>query len=345
VSDANRYIATASLGGTSFTRTWLSQSDVAHGANLTYTVSGTPGTWGTGAADTPPSANHTTPSAAQPNLAQGRPATGSAACATNEGPAQAVNGSVTGGNTDKFCSAAGPSWLQVDLGSAQPLTRLVVKHAGAGGEQAAYNTKAFNLQLSTDGSTWTTPVTVSNNADPVTTHQIAATTARYVRLNVTTPTQTSDLATRIYELEAYGPAQTNLALNRPATGSTACSATEGPEKAVNGSVTGGNSDKFCSPSAAATLQVDLGATRAINRFEVAHAQAGGEPADYNTKAFTIDVSTDGTTWTRAVTVTSNTAATTTHPVTVAGRYIRLTVGTPTQTTDAATRIYELRAFG
>jgi hypothetical protein len=30
---------------------------------------------------------------------------------------------------------------------------------------------------------------------------------------------------------------------------------------------------------------------------------------------------------------------------VTARYVRLTVGTPTQTTDGATRVYELRAFG
>ncbi|GAA4263101.1 GH92 family glycosyl hydrolase [Dactylosporangium darangshiense] len=349
VSDANRYIGSATLGGTAFTRTWLSQADLAHGASLAYTVTGTPGSWGTGAGDTPPSSNHTTPPAAQPNLAQGRAATGSAACATNEGPDKAVNGSVTGGNTDKFCSAAGPSWLQVDLGSAQTLTRLVVKHAGAGGEQAAFNTKAFTIQLSTDGSTWQTPVTVTNNADPVTTHQIAATSARYVRLNVTTPTQNSDTATRIYELEAYGSGgtgPTNLALNRPATGTTACAASEGPDKAVNGSVSGGNADKFCSLVAGAWLRVDLGSSRAISRFEVAHAQAGGEPATYNTKAFNIEVSNDGTTWTRVVDVTGNTAASTTHPVSgVSGRYVRLNVVTPTQNTDTATRIYELRVYG
>ncbi|WP_432993348.1 family 43 glycosylhydrolase [Dactylosporangium sp. CA-233914] len=138
---------------------------------------------------------------------------------------------------------------------------------------------------------------------------------------------------------------TNLAQGRPATGPTPCVASEGPEKAVNGSVAGGNSDKFCSSVAGAWLQVDLGATKSISRFEVAHAQAGGEAAAYNTRAFTISVSDDGTSWTRVVNVANNTAANTTHPVSaVAGRYIRLDVGTPTQGADGATRIYELRAY-
>ena len=148
---------------------------------------------------------------------------------------------------------------------------------------------------------------------------------------------------------AVGPpvgAGTNLAVGRPATGSTPCASSEGPEKAVNGSVAGGNADKFCSVAAGAWLQADLGASRGITRFEVAHAAAGGESASYNTRAFRISVSNDGTTWTQVVAVTANTAAETTHPVSgVTARYVRLTVGTPTQTTDAATRVYEFRAFG
>lgn len=139
---------------------------------------------------------------------------------------------------------------------------------------------------------------------------------------------------------------TNLALGRPATGTTPCAASEGPEKAVNGTVNGGNSDKFCSSVANAWLRVDLGSTRTISRFEVAHAQAGGEAASMNTKAFTISVSNDGTTWSTPVTVTNNTAATSVHPVSgVSGRYVRLNVGTPTQGTEIATRIYELRVYG
>jgi hypothetical protein len=140
-------------------------------------------------------------------------------------------------------------------------------------------------------------------------------------------------------------AGTNVAQGRPATGSTPCVAAEGPDRAVNGSVTGGGTDKFCSSVPGAWLQVDLGGTRALTRFEVAHAGAGGEAAAYNTRAFTISVSNDGTTWTPAVTVTANTLGETTHPVSgVSARYVRLAVGTPTQNADGATRIYELRAF-
>jgi hypothetical protein len=137
----------------------------------------------------------------------------------------------------------------------------------------------------------------------------------------------------------------NLALNKPATGSAACTSTEGRAKAVNGSVSGGNSDKFCSLAASKFLQVDLGSSQALSKFEVSHASAGGEAASFNTRAFTIQTSPDASTWTTRATVTANTAAVTTHTVTgVTARYVRLTITTPTQTTDPAARIYELKVF-
>lgn len=138
------------------------------------------------------------------DLALNKTATGTTPCNSNEIPAHAVNGSVSGGNSDKFCSLTKPSWLQVDLGATHSITGFEVDHASAGGESASYNTKAYTIQLSANGSTWSTPVTVTNNTAGVTTHTISATNARYVKLNVTVPTQTTDPATRIYELKVFG---------------------------------------------------------------------------------------------------------------------------------------------
>jgi beta-glucanase (GH16 family) len=154
----------------------------------------------------PGSATPPPPTPPPGNLALNRPATGSASCNANEGPAKAVNGSVSGGNSDKWCSGAAPRFLQVDLGATFNVNRFIVRHAGAGGESASFNTRAFNIQVSTNGSSFTTVASAGANTASVTTHDIAATSARFVRLNVTTPTQTADGAARIYELEAYGTA-------------------------------------------------------------------------------------------------------------------------------------------
>ena len=44
-------------------------------------------------------------------------------------------------------------------------------------------------------------MSVTANTGNTSTHAITATSARYIKLNVTTPTQNGDPATRIYEFE------------------------------------------------------------------------------------------------------------------------------------------------
>jgi hypothetical protein len=93
------------------------------------------------------------------NLALGRPATGGVPCGPDRGPEKAVNGSVAGGKADSWCAERRPFFLQVDLGAAHPVKRFVVKHASAGGESEELNTRDFNIQVSTDGKSFTTVVT------------------------------------------------------------------------------------------------------------------------------------------------------------------------------------------
>jgi hypothetical protein len=126
--------------------------------------------------------------------------------------------------------------------------------------------------------------------------------ARFVRLNVIGPTSSGEPVARIYEFEVYGAdASQNLALGRPATGSVPCSADQGPDKAVNGSVAGGKTDRWCTADWPFFLQVDLGAARPVKRFVVKHASAGGENEESDTRDFNIQVSTDGKTYSTVAT--------------------------------------------
>jgi ABC-type transport system involved in multi-copper enzyme maturation permease subunit len=128
-----------------------------------------------------------------------------------------------------------------------------------------------------------------------TTHLIEPTVdARFVRLNVTRPSYSGEPVARIYEFEVYGPdGRMNLALQHPVTGTAPCREDQGPEKAVNGSVTGGQADRWCARGGSLFLQVDLGAARPVSRFVVKHASAGGESEDSDTREFNIQVSNDG----------------------------------------------------
>jgi hypothetical protein len=70
---------------------------------------------------------------------------------------------VAGGPSDRWCAADWPLFLQVDLGAMRPVARFVVKHASAGGENEEADTREFNIQVSSDGKTFT-PVASSMGA-------------------------------------------------------------------------------------------------------------------------------------------------------------------------------------
>jgi F5/8 type C domain len=136
---------------------------------------------------------------AQTNLAQGKTATASGTCRTGEEPGKAVDGSTS----TKWCDngTAATKWLRVDLGAAASISSFKVTHAGA--ESASDVTRDFTIQTSADGVSWATRVIVAGNTANVTTHAIAAVSARYVRLNTTAAAQSGNTA-RLYELEVYG---------------------------------------------------------------------------------------------------------------------------------------------
>jgi hypothetical protein len=136
-----------------------------------------------------------------PNLALNKAGTGSKTCAASEGPDKAFDGAIT--HNSKFCSSGVTNpWLQVDFGSIVAVSKLVIKHAGFGGENPNWNTKDFNILVSEDGTTWTTAAQVTGNTASETTHQISPVSAQYVKLDITNAGK--DNVARIYELEVYG---------------------------------------------------------------------------------------------------------------------------------------------
>lgn len=275
-----------------------------------------------------------------PNLALNKPVTVDSTCITSQNAVKAVDGSVT--NDSKWCSKSSNRWLQIDLGSVKQVNQFVIKHASEGGETASYNTKAYNILVSIDGTNWSTVVKVTNNTNGITVNDLPTVSARYIKLNVTTPTQTANTAARIYEVQVFGP--TNLAANKPATVDSTCNASQTGSKAVDGNLI--SDSKWCSKSDNRWLQVDLGSEKQVSQFVIKHASEGGETTSYNTKAYKILVSTDGVKWSSVVNVTNNTGSITVDTITpVSARYIKLSVTTPTQTTNAAARIYEFEVYG
>ncbi|WP_405891104.1 discoidin domain-containing protein [Streptomyces sp. NBC_00133] len=106
-----------------------------------------------------------------PLLSKNKPATTSSIENASLGPQYAVDG-----NTGTRWSSAhvDTGWLQVDLGSAQPLTRVRLNW------ETAYSSH-YQIQLSTNGSSWSTPV--DRFGDGGIDDLAVNGTARYVRMN------------------------------------------------------------------------------------------------------------------------------------------------------------------
>jgi hypothetical protein len=170
-----------------------------------------------------------------PNVAAGRSASAGPNLATGKAVQVSSNqGGYPGGNANdanqgsywESANNAFPQWIQVDLGSSVSVTQLVLK-LPAGWET---RTQTLTVQSGTNGSTFGTLVAsagyVFNPASGNTvTIDLAATTTRYVRLNITA--NTGWPAGQISEFEVYGPATGdteapstpgNLAYTQPATG-------------------------------------------------------------------------------------------------------------------------------
>ena len=198
------FVQSLNVNGVPTTHNWIPASMWQNGVTLDFTLGSTASSWGSAPGDAPPAYNGggTVPN----NLALRHPATADNSCNANETPDKAVNGSITGGTSDKWCSLGpvGSQFWQVDLGATHSVKQIVIDHAGAGGEQTGWNTKAFTLQVSTDGTTFTTVATVTNNTASVTTHNITPVNARFVRLSIQTPTGNGNGAARIYEVQVFG---------------------------------------------------------------------------------------------------------------------------------------------
>ena len=100
-----------------------------------------------------------------------------------------------------------PQWIQVDLGGATAVNRLVLKLPAGWGAR----TQTLTVAGSTDGANFTTIVGSTGYTFPagnVVTISFAATTTRYVRLNITA--NTGWPAGQLSEFEVYGPSTSDV---------------------------------------------------------------------------------------------------------------------------------------
>jgi hypothetical protein len=109
--------------------------------------------------------------AADALLSQGKPATASSQEGADVGPANAVDGDAGTRWSSQFSD---PQWLQVDLGATATISQVVLQWEGAYG-------RAFQIQTSDNGSTWTTINTTTAGTGGTQTLNVTG-SGRYVRM-------------------------------------------------------------------------------------------------------------------------------------------------------------------
>ena len=137
------------------------------------------------------------------NVALNKTTVASSHVSEKEAPQYAVDGKTK--DNSKWCAVGdGPHWIQIDLGKVMPISKVVIKHAEAGGESNSFNTSNYTIATSQDGITFNESIKVMGNKQGKTDDSMKLENARYVKLMIDKPTQGGDTATRIYEIEVMG---------------------------------------------------------------------------------------------------------------------------------------------
>ncbi|MEN0128318.1 MAG: discoidin domain-containing protein [Brevundimonas sp.] len=279
-------------------------------------------------------------SAADVNLSQGKTATASSVESADYTPAKAA---VDGDNGTRWSSQASDSqWLQVDLGSSKTIGSVQLRW------ETAY-AKAFTIQTSQDGTSWTTVATVTNGTGGNQT-VAAPGTGRYVRINLTQ--RATGYGYSLWEFQVFGPdGTTPTATPTPTTPTGTCGTTNaalgkassassvqtGSDYVAANAFDGKDNTRWSSASTDAEwLQVDLGSSQNVCKVEIDWEGAYG-------KAYTIQASDSPTSgFTTIGTVTAGTGGKASITTSGKGRYIRLVGGT--RGTGYGYSLWEMRVF-
>lgn len=97
---------------------------------------------------------------------------------------------------------ANEQYVQFDLGATHSISRYVIRFAGSRGMSTEYNVRAYHVEVSTDGSSWSTIDTYQENIADSVDVDLTATNARYVKFVI--DDAEGDGYARIADIEIYG---------------------------------------------------------------------------------------------------------------------------------------------
>ena len=215
-------------------------------------------------------------------------------------------------NTRWSSNFADNAWLTVDLGKTYKVSKVVLKW------EAAYG-KAYKIQTSTNGNTWSTVKDLSNQAGGEATITFNEVNARYVRMQGVT--RALPYGYSIYEFEVYGVASSQTVTNSTVVSKNCTVTQSGKESdAMDGknAVDGNENTRWSSNFADdAWLTIDLGKTYSVDKVFLNWEGAYG-------KAYKIQTSTNGSSWTTVKNVTDGKGGKETVTFTATNaRYVRM----------------------
>jgi hypothetical protein len=237
-------------------------------------------------------------------------------------PANAIDGNINTRYSSDADQAAGQYW-QVNLGSSQTFNQIELNSGGSTGDYA----RGYNVEVSTDGSTFTSVATGTGTSSPETV-TFAAQTAQYIRVVLTAASTTNWWS--IAEFTAYtsgsssGGTETALSETGWTASSNTSSAGDPPANAIDGNI----NTRYSSDAAQASgmyFQVNLGSSQSFNQIEM---DSGGSTGDY-ARGYNVEVSTDGSTFTSVATGTGTSSPETVTFAAQTAQYIRVVLTTGT----------------
>ncbi|MGI4874361.1 MAG: discoidin domain-containing protein [Janthinobacterium lividum] len=232
-------------------------------------------------------------------------------------------------------TASDPQYILVDLGSVQDIVHIRLAWETALGRDFTLSVSAVTAPPSDANwtnvltGTWMTVQQTTGNTALSNDYSVRQ-SGRYVRLYGTARGTGFGYSLFEFEVYAYNP-NPNLALGKTPTGVS--SARQAAANAFDGNGTTRWESDYSDPQ---TLSVDLGSVQPIDDIRLTWEAAVG-------KDYTLEVSTDGTTWQTVAPVTGNASTTTEYAhLGASGRYVRLT-GTARGTAYGYS-LYEFEVF-
>ena len=240
-------------------------------------------------------------------LSRGRPVTASSV----EDPSTPASAAVDASLETRWSSTSNAAqWLRVDLGSVATITQVVLAW------NASY-AKAYRIQTSPDGQTWSTIYSTTTGQGATETLALTG-TGRFIRIYTTV--RANQWGYSLWEFDVYGSRTVigcdtggNEAVNQPITASSVEKGAYLPSWAVDGDQrTRWSSDA----SDRQWIQLDFGVSQHFCQVVLAWESASAT-------SYQLQVSDDGKQWSTIYSTTESPGGTETLTVSGSGRYLRV----------------------